>query len=98
MCVYDDTRYSVLSIEITNVTKYLADANDTFEGCFNDTDPPAKPSAAGKLPLTIRGTVVKAINYFDEHSLTSQKPLTRQHPTSINFILQTGPLWYSWQL
>ena len=46
--MYDDTRNLVVSIEITNVTEYLAGANDSFEGCFNDTDPPAKPSTVGK--------------------------------------------------
>ena len=51
--MYDDTRYFVVFIEITNVTEYLAAANDSFEGCFNDTDPPAKPSAAGKLLFVV---------------------------------------------
>ena len=40
--------YFVISIEISSVTEYLAGTNDSFEGCFNDTDPPTKPSAVGK--------------------------------------------------
>lgn len=46
-----DTGCFVVPIEITNVTEYLVGVNDSFEGCFNDTDPPTKSPTVGKLSL-----------------------------------------------
>lgn len=47
-CVYIEIACFIVSIEIANVTEYLASVNTSLEGCFNDTNPPTKSSTVGK--------------------------------------------------